>query len=686
MRPFAPSRLADPSPVPALLAHTLAVRPRVLILPVAMSHRSSRGSASVARREEEQKQATVHSTPHTSDSDAEADANATRNDSASAATMVGATCTATAVLALYLSTVYPSVTGGDSGELTVTACNLGIAHPPGYPTYSMLGWAWLQAMGVIAPLAQKAYLMNCMCAAFGAAAAGVVAWTTAELASSQERTSWSRLRSATVGIYAGVCFAAMPTVWLYSIQGEVFALNNLLCAVLIALTVRYFRAEEALRQTRQKIATSKKAGEAKKANVSTSQPAAHPMSSLSPRTLVLLAYLGAFLCGVALTNQHTTVFPVLVTSAFVTWSLRSNSLLTASRILRLVVCVLCGMSPYAYLFIRSQWRVMDSWGDQRTLSGFLIHLLRREYGTFQLAASEISVDPGMMSRLAVYAANMRAEMMIITPLLAVIGVFAALRDESSATRRSALVMALSYVFYVVVFHKLANLDLRPLFLGVQARFWQQANMHVLIFSGIGVKYMADRAQQIVARYSNGGPRRSSDRSSASTSMSASRLSGMLTLIYTLAFTVAQVGLQYPMHDHHANDSFSVQGRAMLDSFPPNSIVLLNGDLNNNLAKYAQQCEGARPDVSLISLQLMSWDWFVPMQRDNYPNVTFPGNRYHVSTPGSFHIRAFLDANTRNKKAKGGIFLCGPFKDGDHSNKRTKAPDTSQDWEVGWGWG
>eukprot|EP00730_Choanoeca_flexa_P015992 TRINITY_DN7470_c0_g1_i1.p1 TRINITY_DN7470_c0_g1~~TRINITY_DN7470_c0_g1_i1.p1 ORF type:complete len:128 (-),score=1.50 TRINITY_DN7470_c0_g1_i1:1439-1822(-) len=34
-------------------------------------------------------------------------------------------------LGLYISTVYPSVPGGDSGELLAVACEYGVAHPPG---------------------------------------------------------------------------------------------------------------------------------------------------------------------------------------------------------------------------------------------------------------------------------------------------------------------------------------------------------------------------------------------------------------------------------------------------------------------------------------------------------------------------------------------------------------------------
>lgn len=41
------------------------------------------------------------------------------------------------------------------------------------------------------------------------------------------------------------------------------------------------------------------------------------------------------------------------------------------------------------------------------------------------------------------------------------------------------------------------------------------------------------------------------------------------------------------------------GELILASFPKNSLVLLNGDINNNMIKYPQQCEGVRPDLRLL---------------------------------------------------------------------------------------
>jgi hypothetical protein len=39
---------------------------------------------------------------------------------------------------VYMSTLYPHVPGGDSGELIAAAYQLGVGHPPGYPLFCIL--------------------------------------------------------------------------------------------------------------------------------------------------------------------------------------------------------------------------------------------------------------------------------------------------------------------------------------------------------------------------------------------------------------------------------------------------------------------------------------------------------------------------------------------------------------------
>ena len=50
--------------------------------------------------------------------------------------------TALFVFIVYLTTLAPSVVNIDSGELATVQITLGIAHPTGYPLFTMLGYLW----------------------------------------------------------------------------------------------------------------------------------------------------------------------------------------------------------------------------------------------------------------------------------------------------------------------------------------------------------------------------------------------------------------------------------------------------------------------------------------------------------------------------------------------------------------
>lgn len=52
-------------------------------------------------------------------------------------------------LALYARTLYPSVAGGDSGELVAESCHLGVSHPPGYPLFNMVVHFWMRALELL---------------------------------------------------------------------------------------------------------------------------------------------------------------------------------------------------------------------------------------------------------------------------------------------------------------------------------------------------------------------------------------------------------------------------------------------------------------------------------------------------------------------------------------------------------
>ena len=85
------------------------------------------------------------------------------------------------------------------------------------------------------------------------------------------------------------------------------------------------------------------------------------------------------------------------------------------------------------------------------------------------------------------------------------------------------------------------------------------------------------------------------------------------------------------------------GRTILDSLPPRALVVSATDVNWNALRYLQVCEGQRPDVTHVSLQLMPFPWF-PRQHHLYPGVTFPPIPKTASTTrGTAGNRALLGA-------------------------------------------
>ncbi|KAG7466440.1 hypothetical protein MATL_G00164760 [Megalops atlanticus] len=81
--------------------------------------------------------------------------------------------TAACVAALYLPCVQKAVPGGDSGELITAACELGVAHPPGYPLFTLLSCLAV----VLLPLGSPAHSVNLMSGLMGAAASGALCFS-----------------------------------------------------------------------------------------------------------------------------------------------------------------------------------------------------------------------------------------------------------------------------------------------------------------------------------------------------------------------------------------------------------------------------------------------------------------------------------------------------------------------------
>jgi hypothetical protein len=499
------------------------------------------------------------------------------------------------VFGVYASTAYPTVSGGDTGELIVSACQLSVAHPPGYPTFTLSNALVINAARFMGFNFKPAYLTNLLSAFQSALAAGVIFLSVVEI-------------TADVFSAAAAAFimAFSPTVWLYSIQSEVFPLNNLIISSLIFMSIKYFWAPDS-------------------------------------RQGFKWVCLGSLVCGLAATNQHTAVFFILPLVLLVLSETDAMWMNRIFDVVKILVCFLLGLLPYVHLPLATYRDAKESWGNHSTVRGFLMHFLRTEYGTFQLAASETGTqDSQILQKLGLYFWNLSAESYFLALPLTIIGFVSLFRycivNNNFRRLLGASVLFLGWAFYVIVFHYLSNLDLRPLFLGVQMRFWQQPNLIIFVLCGKGISTAINFLPlRPIARFT------------------FSLAICLFALLFPLQF-------RYSSLDHSQDNIFELYAKSVLDHVPKNSLVLLNGDISHNTFKYLQSCEGSRTDVDLVSLQLMSWPWF-SHHRHHYPRVVFPNAHYNPYLQNGFSLKQLLDSNWHRP-----IFLCGNFKEGDNSHE------------------
>lgn len=332
---------------------------------------------------------------------------------------------------VYVATLSPTVAGGDSGELITVAHVLGVAHPPGYPLYTMLA-----RLFTLLPVSTIAWRANLLSASCDAGAAFLLCGAVGRWAGSV----WS-------GVLAGGAFAFSPLIWPYAVTAEVFPLNNLFAAGLIDLSVR---------------------------------------ATLEPRPWVLP--LAAFWLGLGLTNHHTLVFLGLPFALYLLYLERGRAPAPRALILPSMAFAL-GLLPYLYLPLAASWDPPVLWGDPTSWRGFLTHFFRHEYGTFRLASQEVGGEVALVPRLLLFWRRFASTTYGMGPALLLAAVVSLLRRTPA--RRLGVLWTTALLFYLTVFSALSNVRLDdPLHVTVQERFWQQGLVVACALAGVGLAAVA----------------------------------------------------------------------------------------------------------------------------------------------------------------------------------------------------
>lgn len=339
---------------------------------------------------------------------------------------------------VYLRTLAPTVGFIDSGELATVACTLGVAHPTGYPLFTLVGWVFSKL-----PIASEEIVrLNIMSAFFCSVGLyfffRLVHYFLSIMAESGRLLkSKPNATTPTLILAASVCATFMlgfsETYWLTAVSVEVYSLHVFFLSLVAYAFVR----------------------------------ANFPMGE--PREGWW--WLFGFTLGLSFTNHMTTIL-LAPGFLYLYFSRQGGGADAWKRIVRLAIPFLAGLSLYAYLPIRAGQSPYLNWGNPVELERFFWHLSGKQYSVWIFSSTEAA------GRQLSYFINMLpAEFAYVGLVIAAVGMVVAWRAE-----RSLAIMIL-LLFFGCIFYSI-NYDIYDI-----DSYFLLAYLCVALWIGIGTVFM-----------------------------------------------------------------------------------------------------------------------------------------------------------------------------------------------------
>ncbi|MGQ9618789.1 MAG: glycosyltransferase family 117 protein [Candidatus Aminicenantia bacterium] len=196
---------------------------------------------------------------------------------------------------IFLFNLAPTVSYGDSAEFVIGAYKLSIVHPPGYPLYLLFG-----KLFTMLPVGDIAYRVNMMSAFFGALTCAVLFIILSEL-----------IKSILISFITSFTLTFSITFFHLSTIAEVYTLNSFFVATLLLILILWDKRENKR-----------------------------------------LLFIFSLLFGLSLTN-HLTI-AIFVPSFLIFFFLNREKISIMNiDILKTILLVILGLTPYLYIPIRS---------------------------------------------------------------------------------------------------------------------------------------------------------------------------------------------------------------------------------------------------------------------------------------------------------------------------------------------
>jgi hypothetical protein len=451
----------------------------------------------------------------------------------------------------------------DSGELTVAAYGLGVAHPPGFPL-----WVMLAHLASLLPVGSVAVRINFSSAVFAALACATLTLVLAELlitvsccaaprrrnkagrqGSNIESSNAHGLLIFAPAVGAGLLMAFSRTLWSYATVTEVYTLNALLILLVFFSVVRWRRL---IIETQSDF-------------------------SVTVATEHAWIYASAFVFGVAMGVHHVTVALTLPAIAVVVYRTEGLKFFTSRRLLyAALISIGALILVYSYLPWAASRSPAMNWGNPRSLQEIWWHITGRQYRVF------FSFSPAAMGTQFVEFCRMVFREFGFAWLP--VALFLAVAGLASAYKRDRT------VFWFLLLIVLADLAyaLSYEIAEDQDAYYLPAFISIAIAAGVGIQWLIQLAAS----------RRSPMWSPSVAAVTAIVLTSATAFAANWPFNNRR---HYFIADDYVENLFS--------TIAPNGLLLTQDWQVASPTLYAQEIEQRRPDVKVVDINLLRRSWY-----------------------------------------------------------------------------
>lgn len=466
---------------------------------------------------------------------------------------------------IYMFTIAPSVVQIDTGELAAVQLTLGIAHPTGYPLFTILGYLFS-----LIPLPfSKIFQMNLLASLYCAAAISLFTYTSKLIlenlsafqfkkivkekskkkkeidknqAQENKYSDVSELAVIMSSIFSSLFLSVSKTFWFQSTSVEVYSLHILLISLIILFLIKAFLFS-------------------------------YPEKLASKQWLV-------FALGLALgfTNHMTTI--LIIPGVAVLYFMQNGFNI---RSIKQILVMLSVFFPvliliYSYLPLRAAQNPLLNWGNPVEWERIIRHISGQQYQVWLFSSTEAAEK-----QFKYFFNNLPYEYTFVL-IIAVIGIAA------SYIRARKFFIFNMIVFATTVLYSI-NYDIHDI-----DSYFLLAFTAIAYFALFGLVQITEFA--LIKKVK----------------------AVVLVLIFSLFFGF-QLQSSYKDVNQSGNYVYKDYTMAVLNPLPKNSIVFsYQWDYFLSASYYFQLVENFRKDVVVIDKELLRRSWYYNQLETNYPGL------------------------------------------------------------------